>query len=82
MPQLNASQPVVLPDGTMQAPFRDQMNRFYFALPLIGSGSPEGVVEAQQYSLYLDTAGAAGAIEYRKMLSDIGGDKTQGWLLV
>ena len=82
MPQLNASQPIVFPDGTMQAPFREQMNLLARYLPIIGVGSPEGVVEAQQFSLYLDSAGISGSIEYRKMLPDIGGDKSQGWMAV
>ncbi len=51
-------------------------------LPVLGSGSPEGVVSASQYSLYINTIGTTGSIEYRKMLSDIGGDKTQGWVAV
>ena len=40
------------------------------------------VVEARQYQLYINSAGTAGLIEYRKMLSQIGGDRTQGWILV
>jgi hypothetical protein len=82
MPQLNAALPIVFGDGTMQAPFRDQMNRLNNALPLVGVGSPEGVLEAPQYSLYIDSAGTAGNIEYRKMLTDIAGDRSMGWLLV
>ena len=79
MTQLNASQPIVFDDGTMQQPFREQMNRLNSALPITGTGSPEGVVTAAQFTLYLDVDGAAGNIEYRKMLSDIGGDKSKGW---
>ena len=36
----------------------------------------------RQFQLYINSAGTAGAIEYRKMLSQIGGDRTQGWILV
>lgn len=82
MPQLNAGQPIVREDRTMQQPFMDQMNLLNRYLPIIGTGSPEGVVEALQYSLYLDSTGIAGSIEYRKMLPDIGGDRSQGWLAV
>ena len=49
---------------------------------LIGTGSPEGVVEAQQGQEYMDDAGTAGAIKYIKRDADIGGDKSQGWILV
>lgn len=82
MPQLNASTPIVFDDGTMQQQFRDQMNTIDRSLPILGDGSPEGVVTAALYSLYIDRLGSAGAIEYRKMQPDIGGDKSKGWLAV
>lgn len=82
MPQLNAALPIVFENGTMQAAFQNQMLTLGRLIPIVGTGSPEGVVTATQYSLYIDSAGVAGAIEYRKMLTDIGGDVTQGWLLV
>jgi hypothetical protein len=49
---------------------------------LIGLGSPEGVVEAQVSRLYMNSAGTAGSILYIKRDADIGGDKSQGWILV
>ena len=49
---------------------------------LTGSGSPEGVVEAQPTRLYMNTAGTAGSILYIKRDSDVGGDRSQGWILV
>lgn len=82
MPQLNAAQPIVYGDGTMQAPFRDQMNVLNNNVPIVGEGVPEGAIYAPLYSLYIDKLGAAGAIQYRKMQSEIGGDKTKGWLAV
>jgi hypothetical protein len=82
MPQLNASEPIVYEDGTMQPVFQRQMNRFEYAMPLAGTGSPEGVVEGLYLQLYIDIFGAPGSIEYRKMLPDIGGDKTLGWVLL
>jgi hypothetical protein len=82
MPQLNAALPIVKDDGTMEAPFRDQMNVLNRYLPITGVGSPEGVVEALQYSLYLDTTGVTGSIEYRKMLPAIAGDTKMGWVAV
>jgi hypothetical protein len=47
-----------------------------------GTGSPEGVVPAPQKSLYMDESGTAGAILYIKRVSDVAGNKTQGWVLV
>ncbi len=49
---------------------------------IIGTGNPEGVVEAEQGASYMDDTGTAGNIKYIKRDADIGGDKTQGWILV
>ena len=81
-PLLNAAQPIVDNTGKMSQAFRTWTLDASLSIPIIGTGSPEGVVEARQFQLYINSAGAAGAIEYRKMLSDIGGDRTQGWKLV
>ena len=81
-PRLNVAQPIVETDGTMAQPFRQFTQDASLSIPIVGSGSPEGVVEARQYSLYIDSTGSTGSIEYRKMLPDIGGDKTQGWIAV
>ena len=81
-PRLNAAQPIVEPDGTMAQPFRQFTQDASLSIPIVGSGSPEGVVQARQYSLYIDSTGSSGSIEYRKMQPDIGGDVTQGWVAV
>lgn len=49
---------------------------------IIGEGSPEGIISARQGREYMDTLGASGSIKYIKQLSDIAGDKKQGWVLV
>jgi hypothetical protein len=82
MPQLDPALPIVGKDGTMQPVFRDQMQRFWIQYPIAGAGSPEGVVEGSYLQSYIDVTGTTGSIEYRKMLPDIGGDKTQGWVAV
>lgn len=81
-PLLNASQPIVDSSGKMSQAFRTWTLDASLSIPIVGTGSPEGVVEARQYQLYIDANGLAGSIEYRKMLSEIGGDRTQGWKLV
>ena len=81
-PRLNAAQPIVDPDGTMAQPFRQFTQDASLSIPIVGAGSPEGVVEARQYSLYINSAGGTGSIEYRKMQPSIGGDITQGWIAV
>ena len=81
-PRLNAANPIVEDNGTMTQQFRNWTIDASLSIPIVGVGSPEGVVSARQYSLYINSTGTAGNIEYRKMLPDIGGDVTQGWLLV
>ena len=83
-PILNAGQPIIEKNGTMSQAFRTWTQDASLSIPLIGKGSPEGVVSARQYQLYIDADGdgATYPIEYRKMLPDIGGDPTQGWMAV
>lgn len=82
MPKLNAAFPIVDTDGKMEQIFRIWAGQVNDALPLTGIGSPEGVIFAVQFSLYLDKTGSAGSIEYRKMQTDIAGDNKKGWLAV
>ena len=49
---------------------------------LIGTGSPEGVVEALETRLYMDSAGTTGTILYIKQFNDVLGDRKLGWILV
>ena len=81
-PRLNVGQPIVDENGTMAQAFRQFTQDASLSIPIVGSGSPEGVIEAAQYSLYLDSSGGASAIQYRKMQPEIGGDRTKGWILV
>ena len=81
-PLLNAGQPIVDESGKMAQAFRTWTLDASLSIPIVGVGSPEGVVEARQYQLYINSAGTAGLIEYRKMLSQIGGNRAQGWILV
>jgi hypothetical protein len=82
MAQLNAGEPIVGEDRTMEPVFRNQMNRYEIQYPLVGDGDPNGVVEGSYLQLYLNVSGTTGSIEWRKMLPDVGGDKTLGWVAV
>lgn len=82
MSQLNGGVPLVDSGGMPTQYFRLYLKNIERYLPILGDGSPEGVIEAPQYSLYIDRTGAAGAIEYRKIEAQIGGDRKQGWRLV
>ncbi len=81
-PLLNAGQPIVDSSGKMSQAFRSYTLEASLSIPIVGTGSPEGVVEARQFQLYLDSTGASGAIEYRKMISEIGGNRKLGWILL
>ena len=79
---LLAAQPIVEPDSTMSQPFRTWALTISDLQPFVGTGSPEGNLEAPQFSLYLDSTGTTGTIEYRKMIPSIAGDRKQGWVLL
>jgi len=69
-------------DGIPTAQFQSLLESLESAVnlntPLTGTGSPEGVLTALPYQVYLDTAGGAGTIEYRKMT----GSGNTGWIAV
>ena len=74
--------PIVQQNGVMQDRYRLALLQLFSTYTIIGTGSPEGVEEAEQGTLYMDDAGIAGAILYIKRDADVGGDRTQGWILV
>ena len=81
-PRLQVTQPIVEADGTMSPPMLHFMLLLQsLVVPIFGSGSPEGVVEAPQFSGFIDVAGATGTFRYIKQLDDIGGNKALGWVL-
>lgn len=79
---LSTDRPILDSDNVLT-----QQSRLYFrtltnqAL-IIGTGNPEGVEAAEQGATYMDDTGTAGSIFYIKRDDDIGGDDTQGWILV
>lgn len=78
----NQGQPIVDADGMMSQPFRAWTQGVSRLEILSGIGSPEGVVNAPQKTLYMNTTGAAGAVLYIKRDTNVGGDPKQGWILV
>lgn len=76
------SRAIVKKGGLMQDAFRLFVSAVAKLALLQGSGSPEGVVEAEQGREYMDTAGTASTIKYIKRDADIGGDKSLGWILI
>ena len=78
----DANRTILNDDGTMEQSFRSWTGNVTRLALIIGTGSPEGVVPALQGSQYMDDAGTAGAIKYIKRDDNIGGDTSQGWILV
>lgn len=78
----NQGQPIADATGRMTQVFRTWTQLVSRLEIVSGTGSPEGVVNAPQKTLYMDDAGTAGAILYIKRDPAIGGDPTQGWILV
>jgi len=81
-PLLNDSIPITKDNRTMEQEFSTWTNVVTRALEIRGTGTPEGNVKALQFTTYIDKNGTTGTIMYKKMLTDIGGDRKQGWLLV
>jgi len=81
--QLNAANPVTNEKGIMTQNMRVFTTQVTESGLLIGTGSPEGVVKANQGREYMDDAGTASAIKYIKRDPDDGlGDTSKGWILV
>lgn len=79
---LDRVQPVVDDKGRPTQRLQSFSEDVFNMRTLTGVGSPEGVIEAAITVQYMDTAGGVGTILYIKKLSNIGGDRTKGWILV
>ena len=80
--KLNATQPIVDPDGTMSQVFRSWALLMSSQMPIVNTATPEGVIEAPQYSLYIDEAVPLTPVQYRKMLPEVAGDRSKGWAAI
>ena len=80
--RLSAGQPVVEDNGTMSQAFRLWAVQVSDQMLSVNTGSPEGVLEAPQYALYIDEAAPLTPVQYRKMLPHIGGDRSMGWVVI
>jgi hypothetical protein len=79
--EISFDRPVVQDDGSLTLQSRTFFKTIINQALIIGTGSPEGVVEAEQGANYMDDAGTASNLEYRKQKDNIGGDKSLGWVL-
>ena len=84
MPQkptmLSAILEMVTEAKTPSQVFRQWAAKVSKSVPIVGTGTPEGVIEAPQYSEYTDETTPATPVIYRKMLPEIGGDRSKGWI--
>ena len=81
--QHNSSRPLTNEDGSPSAQLNTWLRVVTSQSMIIGSGSPEGVVEAIQTSSYMDEDAALGFVLYVKQKADDGlGDTTKGWALI
>ena len=78
----HATQPIIDNEGKMEQVFRTWTQDITRLDLIVGTGSPEGVIDAEQGREFMDSTGTAGAIKYIKRDSAIGGDSTQGWILI
>lgn len=79
-PNPNAS--IVDDNGWMNQRFRTFIKALAGQSLIIGSGNPENAVEAGQGAFYMDESATTGDLLYMKRVSDISGNKTQGWRAV
>jgi len=78
----SANRPYVDENGILTSQSRTFLRSIWVQALIIGTGSPEGVVAAEEGSTYQDNNGVAGSVRYAKMVDNIGGDKSMGWVLV
>lgn len=86
MPLVSVQQeqtPIVDKDGRMNLVFKAWVREVTKLNPIIGSGSPEGVVEADIGRLFIDeSADLVSPFLYMKQKSDIAGEIKDGWRLL
>lgn len=85
MPELspqNRSAKIVDENRQMIDPFASFIAEVSKLGILNGTGSPEGVVDAEITQLYMDSAGTAGNILYIKRNDNVSGNPKNGWILV
>lgn len=51
-------------------------------MPIVGSGSPEGVILGKQGVSFIDEDASSGSVLYKKQKTDIAGDRSKGWVLI
>jgi len=79
---LTTTRPIVDSTGTPNQEMRSWSLQVDLSIKILGEGSPEGVVEAEQWQEYVDTNGTTGSFKYIKAQESVLGDRTKGWILL
>lgn len=80
--KINPTSKIVNKDGRPLRQLQDFLLDVANTSLIIGTGSPEGIIEATQGREYMDDAGTAGAIKYIKRDADVLGDRSLGWIVI
>lgn len=80
IPVPDAALSIVDNNGVMSDVFQRWVSEVTRLDLIVGTGTPEGVIEAEVGREYMDDAGAVGAVKFIKQLADIAGDRTKGWV--
>lgn len=80
--ELSTDRPIVEDDGSLTLQSRTYFKLLTDRALIIGSGSPDGLVEANQGATYLDEDAALGNVFYIKQKSSVGGNNSLGWVLI
>ena len=83
IPEISLDRPITELDNSLTIQSRTFFRVIMDRALIIGSGSPEGVVDALQGASYMDEDGALGSVLYLKQKDDDGtGDSTKAWVLI
>lgn len=81
--QPSSERPMIEQGGAPSVQVNTWMRQITDQALIIGTGNPEGIVEASQGAQYMDESGTAGNILYIKRDADNGAnDRRFGWILV
>lgn len=74
--------PITDTSGKQQREFRAWISSITSKAVIIGTGPPEGLVEADQGATFMNENGTDSNVQYIKAKADISGDRSQGWILI
>lgn len=79
---LDPNTPIIDSDGRPTQAFAAFLLQVTYRSTIIGTGSPEGLLDGGLGQTYMDDTAASGSVLYIKQKTDIAGDRKKGWILV